>query len=294
MTEHYYFFDDQALYQAEWSKTIGKNLLDGVLCGVYNDLFCYGDASGMQVKVSTGAMHIKGHYYFSDAAQTLPISTAPSVAGQSRYDLIVGEVDWSNKNMSVKIVQGVASAAPVMPALTQSATVWQVPLARITISNGDTNVASSSVLDLRGWALGAFTIPLIIGSGIATIETGAIPSGIVIPNRSKIVGYSLVGDVSGSIVLDLWKDTYSNYPPTVADTLCDASHKPTLSSARTIKKSVWTEATYINESGAYWPGSVFSLSAPNTELNYLLANVDSIATLKQVNLTLIFARMVSE
>jgi hypothetical protein len=35
---------------------------------------------------------------------------------------------------------------------------------------------------------------------------------------------------SGSIVIDVWKDTYANYPPTVADTIT-ASAKPTLSSA---------------------------------------------------------------
>jgi len=35
---------------------------------------------------------------------------------------------------------------------------------------------------------------------------------------------------SGSIVVDIWKDTYANYAPTVADTIT-ASAKPTLASA---------------------------------------------------------------
>lgn len=35
----------------------------------------------------------------------------------------------------------------------------------------------------------------------------------------------------GSIVLDIWKDTYANYPPTVADTITAAA-KPTLSTAQ--------------------------------------------------------------
>ena len=37
-------------------------------------------------------------------------------------------------------------------------------------------------------------------------------------------------DQSGSIVVDVWKDTYANYPPTVADTIT-ASAKPTVSTA---------------------------------------------------------------
>lgn len=83
-----------------------------------------------------------------------------------------------------------------------------------------------------------------------------------------IEGYSLTADVSGSIVIDLWLDTYANYPPTVADTIT-ASAKPTLSSAQ---KS--TDSTLTGWTTAFTRGQT------------LKAHVDSAATLKAATLTL--------
>lgn len=44
-----------------------------------------------------------------------------------------------------------------------------------------------------------------------------------------IEGYSLLADAAGAMVIDIWKDTYANYPPVVGDSIT-ASAKPTLSS----------------------------------------------------------------
>lgn len=294
MTITYYPFDAQTIYQAQWSSMMKNRILDGVFCGADNDLFVYGDASGMQVKVKSGMMHIKGHVYRNDAEQTLAIAAAPGTVGQSRYDLIVGEVDWTNRTMSVKVVQGTASSSPTEPSLTRTTTVWQIQLARVTVSYGDTNVPANKVLDRRSWALGTFDVPFIIGNGITTISTGAQPVAIAIPGRSKAIGYSLVANTTGSIVIDLWKDTIQNYPPTVADTICATAGKPTLSSARTARFSVWSEATNINESGVSWPGHEFGPLSRWDALYYLLANVDSVSGLSMVNLTVRFARMVGE
>lgn len=296
MTETYYFFDGQSLYQADWVKTIGKGLQDGVLCGVNNDLFVYGDASGMQVKIKSGACHIKGNYYFSDAERTLAIAAAPGVAGQSRYDLVVCEVNWTTKAMTTKVVTGTASATPSIPSLTRSSTIWQIALAMVVVAYGDANVAANKVYDYRSWALGCFDAPLIIGNGVSVIAAGVQPVGITIPGPAKIVAYYLVSDASGSITIDLWKDTYLNYPPTVADTIVNSSYKPALSSQQIKRLSVWNEATNINGSGANWPGHVIQ-SSPATFGNvyYLLANVEATpATVKMVNLTLRCARMVAE
>lgn len=68
---------------------------------------------------------------------------------------------------------------------------------------------------------------LIDGSG-GTIATG-IKGDIRVPFGCTITGAYLLADQTGSIVIDLWKDTYANYPPTVADTIT-ASAKPTISS----------------------------------------------------------------
>jgi hypothetical protein len=42
---------------------------------------------------------------------------------------------------------------------------------------------------------------------------------VVVPHACTITGWTLTADVSGSAVVDIWKDTYANYPPAVADTI---------------------------------------------------------------------------
>ena len=104
----------------------------------------------------------------------------------------------------------------------------------------------------------------------------AIPTGVAgfvpVPWAGTITQVQLLSIdpavTSGSIVVDIWKDTYANYPPTVADTITAAA-KPTLSSAI---KSVDSTLT----------GWTTSLAAGDV----LGFNVDSVSTVTRVLLTL--------
>lgn len=62
------------------------------------------------------------------------------------------------------------------------------------------------------------------------ITTGLVAGNFEIGFNCTITKWTLLADVSGSIVVDIWKDTYANYPPVVGDSIT-ASAKPTLSSA---------------------------------------------------------------
>jgi hypothetical protein len=66
-------------------------------------------------------------------------------------------------------------------------------------------------------------------------QGGVISAGktdwICIPYNCTITGWEIYGDTTGSCVIDIWKDTYANFPPTVGDTIA-GTEKPTLSSAR--------------------------------------------------------------
>ena len=74
--------------------------------------------------------------------------------------------------------------------------------------------------------------PQLVEASIGLIIAGVADTqaDVRVPFSCEIVGVTLLADVSGSIVIDIWKDTYANAPPTVADTIT-ASAKPTLSSA---------------------------------------------------------------
>lgn len=73
------------------------------------------------------------------------------------------------------------------------------------------------------------SLSFIIDGGGSAITTG-IKGDLEIPFDCTINAVTLLADQTGSIVIDIWKDTYANYPPTIADTI-PASAKPTLSTA---------------------------------------------------------------
>lgn len=108
---------------------------------------------------------------------------------------------------------------------------------------------TSQVLTVVG-GVPAWATPAVINKGAVgmTIDGngGVIPvntTGEITVNFSgTITGWQITGDQTGSCVIDVWKDTYANYPPTVGDTIA-GSEKPTLSSAtknQDLSLSSWT------------------------------------------------------
>lgn len=110
-------------------------------------------------------------------------------------------------------------------------------------------------------------IGITIDGGGSTITTGT-KGFISIPYACTINSVTLLADQTGSVVVDIWKDTYANYPPTVADTIT-ASAKPTLSSA-----SKSTDSTLTGWTTSVNAGDVIGF------------NVDSAATITRLALTL--------
>jgi hypothetical protein len=136
--------------------------------------------------------------------------------------------------------------------------------------------------------------PVLIGSGGITISNGTISLnndaktrqiGIVLdgggsvpttglkgfksfPVAGTIISWRLLADQAGDIVFDIWKDTYANFPPTIADTITAAA-KPTLSAVQKNESSTLTGWTT-----AIAAGDVFAF------------NVDSVATITRVILEL--------
>jgi hypothetical protein len=53
---------------------------------------------------------------------------------------------------------------------------------------------------------------------------------VMIDYAAQIESWTLLADVSGSIVVDIWKDTYANYPPANADSIT-GSTPPTITTA---------------------------------------------------------------
>jgi len=86
---------------------------------------------------------------------------------------------------------------------------------------------------------------VIDGGGIA-LATGAKSAYVSVPFNCTIVKWRLLADVAGAAVVDIWKDTYANYPPVNADSMT-ASAKPTISAtnpkAESTSVSTWAGGT---------------------------------------------------
>lgn len=78
----------------------------------------------------------------------------------------------------------------------------------------------------------------VVGSG--TVSTPVNDVHVRCPVSGTILAVS-IGTIggTGSCVVDIWKDTLANYPPTVADTIC-GGNKPTISSGVVAVDSVLT------------------------------------------------------
>lgn len=129
-------------------------------------------------------------------------------------------------------------------------------------SNADTARANLGLLNAN-----RASVTVVIGTGVEEITTG-VKGFIELPFDGTIIAARLFADQSGSIVVDVWKDTFANFPPTNADSIT-GSAPPTLSNAQASE-----DETLSGWTTAFLRGDVLAF------------NVDSATTVQQVTLTL--------
>lgn len=134
-------------------------------------------------------------------------------------------------------------------------------------------LAPSSGIEISGTSLQMTAaqrtseIVFVIDGGGSAITTGN-KGFLEIPFACTITQATALADQSGSIVVDVWKDTYANYPPTDADSIT-ASAPVTISSATKSQDATLTG----------WTTSV----AAGDVLGF---NVDSASTITRVTIAL--------
>jgi len=105
------------------------------------------------------------------------------------------------------------------------------------------------------------TFGITIDGGGSTITTG-VKGDVVIPFNCTIQSWHLVSNTAGSIVIDVWKDTFANFPPTVLDTIA-GTEKPTLFAQQSnsdTNLSSWTASISANDVVRFNVDSVSGIS----------------------------------
>lgn len=115
-----------------------------------------------------------------------------------------------------------------------------------------------------------FALEVFFDGGGVALTTGH-KLDVECPFAFTIQQWTILGDPAGAIVIDIWVDTYANYPPTNADSIT-ASAKPTVSATNAKGQSssigTWTSA------GAIAAGSTMRF------------NIDSITSMTRATLSL--------
>ncbi len=175
-----------------------------------------------------------------------------------------GTVDGTN--FSAKYWAGQAAASSGVPNPTGQAgksltndgttTAWGT-MAVVGGGTGATTPAGART----NLGLDAANIQFVMDGGGSVIATG-IKGDIEVPFACTINGWDLLADQAGSITVDVWRDTYANFPPTSVDVIVS----PAIASA--------TKATAANLAIAVGAGDI------------LRFNLASIATITRATLVL--------
>lgn len=196
-------------------------------------------------------------------------NTLPNSSQKADFHNLIDQATGSVSNIVNADIDAAAAIADTK--LAQITTASKVSGAAITtLTSVPAGAGALPIANLGAVSVGQ--VELIVGNGVSAITAG-IQGDIKFPFACTITSVECLADQTGSIVFDLWKDTYANFPPTVADTITAAA-KPTISSA--------TKATDSTLTG--WTTSV-------SAGDIIRVNVDSITTCTRVALAIKFTRV---
>lgn len=176
-----------------WRKMMQHNHGDGVLAANVlpesaNEMSCYADNTGMQVKVRIGQVWLKGHWGESTSEKTLPISAAHATL--ARIDRVIVRAVYTTGStpgrIELDVITGTAAASPVAPPMVTNSSKCEIPVAQVVVSAAASSITADKVADERqrvGWGMftDSFVPPLYyegahesLGATSVNMGTGAV------------------------------------------------------------------------------------------------------------------------
>jgi hypothetical protein len=144
--------DDQfELMSAHWSA-------DGVYAATGSLAPCFGDSSGMQVKIRANTRAIVGGHGYHSGSPDITKSIGANGSGSTRLDAVVLGLDRTTWAVTSYVKAGTAGSG-VPPSLQRDARgggsgKWEVPLAVVTVTNGAATITSGNVSNVAWYAHG--------------------------------------------------------------------------------------------------------------------------------------------
>lgn len=198
--------------------------------------------SGVQ-SFNSGDVALKGA-----TSGTITLNAA-ATAGSNTLTLPAGTTDFSGTGGTSQVVKQTSSGGAFTVARLACADLSNSSASCSTDATVATNITSGTLPTAQlpaNQTIRALTF--IIDGGGSTITTG-VKGFILVPFACTINSATLLGDQSGSIVVDVWKKAFAASLPTVANTIT-ASALPTISSNVTVQDTTltgWTTSVSAND-----------------------------------------------
>jgi hypothetical protein len=147
MTEFYYPFNaietSPDVFDRTYDAADLARAFDHLNNGVVNGLTVTA-GTGLTSVLAAGQAFINGYSYVNDANLTL--THAAANATYDRIDLVVIRLDLSAREIHAAVVTGTAAASPAVPALTNTATIIEIPIARLYVRAAAATIAAADIL----------------------------------------------------------------------------------------------------------------------------------------------------
>lgn len=191
----------------------------------------------LKVSVAEGSGKSEGTVKSTSGATEITLDTAD--ATHPRKDLIVYDVSASALAKVTGIAAGIDPAGesnprkmkvPKPPDLGETTDIL---IACVYVPANCTDADNCTIIDKRVRTPASNVIGLLFlidGAGSA-ITTG-IKGDMEIPFACTLIAWTLIADQSGAIKIDVWKDTYANFPPDNDDSITNG-HEPEIAASGT-------------------------------------------------------------
>lgn len=135
----------------DWAAFIGAIISNGVRRSGDDDLRVIA-SGGFALTINVGWAVINGRWYQNDAIYTNFSVPTPPVGDRSRIDRIVLRLDTSIDQRRIRLayLQGEPAAEPQAPALTRTATIYELAIADINVPAAAGSINQNNITDQRG------------------------------------------------------------------------------------------------------------------------------------------------
>lgn len=169
------FTDSNSYAAAVWARVLKGVFPTGCVLANIDNANAVSAGPGIGVTIATGISIALGYWRHEDSAIVQALATADGT--NPRIDYVIFKVDITGApSMTFTKKDGTPAGSPVAPSLTQTSTVWEVPLATVLVPAGATLSNQLTVTDARPlW-------PCVANEGVgSTVGSAGGASALVTP-----------------------------------------------------------------------------------------------------------------